>query len=133
VPGEGDRPHANGRGGDLILMIAVLPHKSFTRRGLDLYLNLTITFTQALLGDKIMVPMLKDTTIAFPLPEYTQSGTTFKLQGHGLQHPKKNTKGDLLINVEIEIPKKLTKEQRQKITELQELIKPDQYTKAKVK
>lgn len=127
VPGEGERSRGGTKAGNLVLMINVMPHKFFKRKGLDLAVEVPITFTQALLGDKIMVPTLKGSKVAFPLPEGTQSGTTFKLKGHGIENAKKGATGDLLVTIDIELPKNLTKEQKSKIKELHESLKEDQY------
>jgi len=130
IPGEGEKGRAGARAGNLVLVINVMPHKLFKRKGLDLLTEVPITFTQAILGDKIMVPVLKGNKVAFPLPENTQSGTIFKLKGRGVENPKKGIAGDLLITVDIEMPKNLNKDQKAKIAELQKLIRPDQYDKA---
>ena len=131
VPGEGERSRTGAKAGNLVLMINVMPHKHFKRKGLDLLIDVAVTFTQALLGDKVLVPTLKGTKIAFPLPEGTQSGTTFKLKGQGIENVKKGLVGDLLVTVDIELPKMLTKEQKSKVKELHELLKSDQYDKSK--
>ena len=131
VPGEGERSRGGNKPGNLVLMINVMPHKLFKRKGLDLAVDVAASFTQALLGDKIMVPTLKGPKISFPLPEGTQSGTTFKLKGYGIENAKKGVSGDLLVTIDIELPKNLTKEQKQKIKELHESVKPEQYEKAR--
>ncbi|MCL2375407.1 MAG: molecular chaperone DnaJ [Firmicutes bacterium] len=130
IPGEGERSKTGAKNGNLILIINVMPHKQFKRKGLDLLVECHITFTQALLGDKIMVPMLKKEKVAFPLPENTQAGTIFKLKGQGIENPKKGISGDLLVTIEVEMPKNLTKEQKNKIIDLQKMIDPSQYKKA---
>ena len=130
VPGEGERSRTGAKAGNLVLMINVMPHKHFKRKGLDLAIEVPVSFSQALLGDKVMVPTLKGPKVAFPLPEGTQSGTTFKLKGHGIENAKKGVTGDLLVTIDIELPKNLTKEQRNKIKELHESIKPEQYEKS---
>lgn len=131
IPGEGERTRTGTKAGNLILTITVLPHKMFRRKGLDLLVDIPVTFTQALLGDKVLVPTLKGNKIAFPLPEGAQSGMTFKLKEQGLENPKKQIKGDLLVTIDIELPKNLSKDQRQKIKELHESLKPEQYDKAR--
>lgn len=131
VPGEGERSRNGTKAGNLVLMINVMPHKHFKRKGLDLLIDVPVTFTQALLGDKVLVPTLKGSKIAFPLPEGTQSGTTFKLKGQGIENTKKGLVGDLLVTVDIELPKSLTKEQKNKVKELHDLLKADQYDKSK--
>lgn len=131
IPGEGERTRTGTKAGNLILNITVLPHKLFRRKGLDLLVDIPVAFSQALLGDKVLVPTLKGNKIAFTLPEGAQSGMTFKLKEQGLENPKKQLKGDLLVTIDIELPKNLTKEQRQKIKELHESLKPEQYDKAR--
>lgn len=131
IPGEGERTRSGSKAGNLILTITVLPHKLFRRKGLDLLVDIPVTFTQALLGDKVLVPTLKGNKIAFPLPEGAQSGMTFKLKQQGIENPKKQIKGDLLVTIDIELPKNLSKEQRQKLKELHESFKPEQYDKAR--
>ena len=131
IPGEGERTRSGSKAGNLILNITVLPHKLFRRKGLDLLVDIPVAFTQALMGDKVLVPTLKGNKIAFSLPEGAQSGMTFKLKEQGLENPKKQLKGDLLVTIDIELPKNLTKEQRQKIKELHESLKPEQYDKAR--
>ena len=130
VPGEGERGKAGTSSGHLNLIVTVTAHKMFKRKGLDLLIDIPITFTQALLGDKIMIPMIRGTKVGFTLPENTQSGTIFKLKGQGLESPKRG-KGDLLVTVEIEIPKNLSKDQKNKIKELNSIIKTDQYEKVR--
>lgn len=131
VPGEGERSRSGSKAGNLVLMVNVVPHKNFKRKGLDLIIDVPVTFTQALLGDKVLVPTLKGTKVAFPIPEGTQSGTTFKLKEQGIANPKKGVVGDLLVTVDIELPKALTKEQKDKIKALHETLKPEQYDKSK--
>lgn len=131
IPGEGERTRTGTKAGNLILTITVLPHKTFRRKGLDLLADIPVTFTQALMGDKVLVPTLKGNKIAFTLPEGAQSGMTFKLKEQGIENPKKGIKGDLLVTIDIELPKNLTKEQKQKIKELNDSFKPEQYDKAR--
>ncbi|MDE7164469.1 MAG: J domain-containing protein [Clostridiales bacterium] len=131
IPNEGERTRTGAKAGNLILNITVLPHKLFRRKGLDLLVDIPVAFTQALMGDKVLVPTLKGNKIAFTLPEGAQSGMTFKLKEQGLENPKKQLKGDLLVTIDIELPKNLSKEQRQKIKELHESLKPEQYDKAR--
>jgi molecular chaperone DnaJ len=95
---------------------------------LDLYANLSISFAQALLGGKVQVPTLREKR-AITLNECTQTNTTFRIRGEGIE--TKRNKGDLLITVDIELPKNLTKEQKDQIKKLNESLKPDQFINAK--
>ncbi|MCL2598939.1 MAG: molecular chaperone DnaJ, partial [Firmicutes bacterium] len=127
VRGEGDKGRLGGMPGSLIIQITVTPHKFFKRKGLDLFIDLPVTFAQAALGDKVLVPTLKN-KLSFTLPEATQTSTTFKLKGQGIINSK-GTAGDLLVTVEVEVPKSLTKEQKEGLKKLQETIKIEQYSK----
>lgn len=131
IPNEGERTRNGGKAGNLILTITVQPHKTFRRKGLDLLVDVPVTFTQALMGDRILVPALRGSKIAFTLPEGAQSGTTFKIKEQGIENPKRQIKGDMLVTIDIELPRNLTKEQKQKIKELNESLKPEQYDKAR--
>ena len=128
VRGEGEKV-ANGRAGNLQLIINVLPHQIFKRTGADLYVELPVTFIQAALGEKVKVPTLKGTELQFALTEGVKSGSVLKLKGHGIT-TKRGT-GDMYVTVVVELPKKLTKEQKAKIKALEEDIKPEQFDKVK--
>lgn len=131
IPGEGQRSIAGTKAGNLVLMINVMPHKLFKRKGLDLMLELPVAFTQALLGDKVYVPTLKGSKVAFPLPEGTQNGTKFNIKGHGIENAQKGIAGNLIITIKIELPRNLTKAQLNKVRELSDMVKSEQYDKAK--
>lgn len=128
VRGEGDRA-PNGKAGNLQLIINVLPHKIFTRNGANLYVELPVTFIQAALGEEVKVPTLKGTELKFELTEGIRSGEVLKLPGRGIT-TKRGT-GDMFVTVIVDMPKKLTKEQRNKIKSLEKEFKPEQYDKVK--
>lgn len=128
VRGEGEKV-ANGTPGNLQLIINVLPHKIFKRSGADLYVELPVTFTQAILGEKVKVPTLKGTELQFGLTEGVRSGEVLKLQGRGIT-TKRGT-GDMYVTIIVDMPKKLTKEQKAKIKALDAEFKIDQYEKVK--
>jgi len=128
VQGEGDKPKGGGNAGNLVFVVTVMPHKHLKRKGVDLFVDLPITFTQAALGDKVFVPSLKG-KIIFDIPSSTQTGQTFRLKEQGIQTPKK--KGDLIITVEVEMPKNLSSSQQKLLKELHSSLKLDQYEKAR--
>ena len=128
VIGEGEKV-IGGKNGDLYLNITVMSHKIFTRRGMDLYLDYPITFTQAILGEKIDLPQLKGGTFSYTLPEGVLGGTTVRIKGQGIT-TKRGT-GDMYVTFIVDLPKKLSKEQRKKIMQLNEELKRDQYDKIK--
>ena len=128
VRGEGEKV-SGGRAGNLQLVINVQPHKIFKRVSNDLYCELPVTFVQAILGEKMKIPTLKGTELVFDLTEGITSGSVLKLKGHGIT-TKRGT-GDLYVTVQVDMPKKLTKEQKSKIKALEGILKPDQYPQVK--
>lgn len=109
--GEGEAGLRGGPAGDLYITITVKPHKLFTRRGTDLYLDMNIPMTVAALGGEIQVPTLRG-TVKYTVPEGTQPGTTFRLKEQGMPRLNSNSKGDLLVRTNVTIPKRLSDEQR---------------------
>ena len=130
VRGEGDRSRS-GKNGDLYINVIVSPHKYFQKQGLDLVMNYSITPFQAMLGDKITIQNLKGANQTLVIPEGTQTGAVLKIKGQGIE--KRLMKGDILVNVTVEVPKALTREQKQKIKELESTFKQSQYDKTKLK
>ncbi len=117
--GEGEAGHRGGPNGDLYVVITVKPHKLFTRKGFDLYLDMNIPMTVASLGGVIQVPTLSG-TVKYSIPEGTQPGTTFRLREQGVQRLNASGKGDLLVRANVQIPKKLNDEQRELMQKLAE-------------
>ncbi len=109
--GQGGPGMNGGPAGDLYVTISVRPHKLFQRDGTTLLLDMPISFTQAALGADIDVPTLTG-KIKYHIPEGTQSGTEFRIKGQGLPRVGSAYKGDLLIRVKVEVPKRLTEKQK---------------------
>jgi molecular chaperone DnaJ len=118
--GEGEMGERGGPAGDLYVYISVRPHKLFKRRGYDLHCDIPITFGQAALGAEIEVPTLGG-KVKYTVPEGTQTGTVFRLRNQGVQHLRSNTRGDLYVKVNIEVPKKLTGKQKELLQQFEEL------------
>lgn len=112
IPWEGEAGYRGGPNGDLYVNIKVKPHKSFRRSGYDLNLNISIPFTVAVLGGEITVPTLSE-SIKYNIPEGTQTGTTFRLRGQGIQRLRSRDKGDLLVKVDVEVPRRLNDKQKE--------------------
>ncbi len=109
--------------GDLYLKVTVLPDPKFKREGDDLRIDQPVNFFTALLGGEVPVSTI-DKTVKLTIPPETDSGKTFRLKGLGmpkLGSPKKH--GDLYATVEVQVPKNLTAEQKEKFEELQKSIK----------
>lgn len=109
--GMGSAGHKGGPNGDLYVTISVRPHKQFTRKGFDLYLQMPISYTMAALGGSLTVPTLKE-SVKYQIPAGTQTGSTYRLREQGIQRLNASGKGDLLVTVNVEVPKHLTDEQK---------------------
>lgn len=115
--GHGEAGHNGGADGDLLITIRVKAHKQFIREGFNLYQNISIPVTTAVLGGEVVVPTLSG-NIKYNIPAGTQSGVTFRLREQGIQRLNQTGKGDMFVNVAVEIPKKLTEKQRKLFEEL---------------
>ena len=128
--GMGDAGTNGGPAGDVIVMVTVRPDDLFQRDGYDVWVTIPITFSQAVLGDNITVPTI-DGKVEYTLPEGTQSGTTFRLRGKGIQYLNGRGRGDMYVKCEVEIPKKLNKTQRDALKKFEGTLKDDNYEKRK--
>jgi molecular chaperone DnaJ len=116
VQGQGEAGEQGGPSGDLHVYIEVKEHPIFSRHANDLVCQVPITFTQAALGAEIEVPTLpgKDKGT---VPAGSQHGEVFKLKGKGLPDLRSRRSGDELVQILVEIPRKLTDKQRQLLRE----------------
>lgn len=117
VPGEGEPGSNSGPAGDLYVVLEVKPHPYFERRDADLYCTVPVSIVQAALGTEIVVPGLNgEETVK--IPEGTQTGEIIRLKGKGMPDPHGGGKGDLYVNIHVEVPTKLTREQRRLFEQL---------------
>jgi molecular chaperone DnaJ len=107
--------------GDLYVDIRVRPHKLFERDGDQLYAEIPIPITTAILGGQIKVPTL-DGSVMLKVPTETQTGRTFRLKGKGVKSVRSNRPGDLMVRVTVETPVNLTREQRELVEQLQDTL-----------
>lgn len=128
--GGGDAGVNGGPSGDLRINVNVRPHPIFVRDGFDVYCEIPITFTQAALGAEITVPTL-DGKVKFTIHEGTQPGDEFKLRGKGIQRLNYSGKGDQYVKITVEVPKDLSKAQKEKLKEFDELADEKNYKKQK--
>nr|WP_199726389.1 molecular chaperone DnaJ [Acidipila sp. EB88] len=110
--GGGDAGRFGGPAGDLYIVLTVKPHSFFERDGNDVHCIVPISFTQAALGDEITIPTLEGDT-RMKVPEGTQSGKEFRMRGKGVPYLNEHGRGDLIVEVAVQTPKKLTREQRE--------------------
>ncbi len=126
--GYGQASTEGGEPGDLIVVFRVEPHKLFSRKNNDLYVDVPIPFRTAALGGKVMVPGLDD-AIPFDIPEGTQSGQTFTLRGKGLR--TRSGTGNLYLRAVVEVPARLTREQKKALADAMESVDLRQFDKSK--
>jgi len=116
VAGEGDPGVHGGPPGDLFIMLNIEEHPFFRRDGTEIICEVPLSFPQASLGAEIEVPTL-DGTSKLKIPAGTQSGKTFHLKGKGVQKVGGNVRGDQIVIVYIDVPKKLTPRQKELLEE----------------
>ena len=119
--GGGDAGRYGGPSGDLYIVLTVKPHPFFERDENDLHCVVPISFTQAALGDEITIPTLEGDT-RLKVPEGTQSGKEFRLRAKGVPYLNEHGRGDMIVQVAVQTPKKLTREQKELLRQFGEGI-----------
>lgn len=112
--GNGDAGLRGGPAGDLYVVIHIKEHPVFERLEEDLHCEIPVSFGKAALGGEVMVPTLEGKA-SVKIPPGTQSGTTFRLRGKGIQDLSTGRKGDLHVRVQVEVPTRLSAEQKEQI------------------
>jgi DnaJ-class molecular chaperone len=113
VASEGEPGAGGAPAGDLYLRVRLLPHPQFERRGQDLYARVVVPVTTAVLGGQASLTTLAGRTLRLRIPEATQPGQVFRLRGHGMPAlGKPDQVGDLFATIDVELPRKLTADQR---------------------
>jgi molecular chaperone DnaJ len=119
--GEGESGKFAGPPGDLYVVLNVKSHKFFERDGDDLHCVMPISFPQAALGTELEIQTL-DGEATIKVPEGTQSGKAFKLKGRGVPHLNSHGKGDLIVEIRVQTPLKLSKQQKDLLRQLSETM-----------
>ena len=130
LSGLGDTGSNGGPAGDLIVIVTVRPDTMFEREGYDVHVTVPLTYSQAVIGAQVIVPTI-DGKVAYTVPDGTQSGTTFRLRSKGIQYVNGRGRGDQYVHVTVEIPKKLTKAQREALKTFEDTLKEDNYEQRK--
>ena len=130
VGGEGNCGINGGPNGDLHINITVRPDPIFERDGYDVWTEIPLTYAQATLGDEITVPTV-DGKVKYTVPEGTQTGTVFRLRGKGIKKVNRNDHGDHYVRVTVEVPRNLTKEQKEKLRDYEKSLGEKNYAKRK--
>ena len=127
--GYGQAAQMGGVPGDLIIVFKIEPHKLFIRDKFDLKLDLPISFKTAALGGTVKVPTI-DETFEFTIPEGTQSGQVFTIRGKGIRSASRGV-GNLILRVIVEVPTKLSKDQKREIEKLDKSLELKQCERMK--
>ena len=120
LAGEGEAGMRGAPAGDLYIFLTVKPHRIFEREGANMACRVPIPMTTAALGGTIEVPVIDGTRAKISIPEGTQSGTQFRLKGKGMTVVRSNARGDMYVQVEVEVPKNLSKRQKELLREFEE-------------
>jgi molecular chaperone DnaJ len=120
VSGEGDAGEPGAPRGDLYVFVQQAEHKIFQRSGADVITEIPVSFAQMALGDSVELPTLRGRA-EMTIPPGTASGKVFRLKGQGLPVLEGRGRGDQLVRVFVEVPKKLSERQRELLKEFAEL------------
>ncbi|MDL2239347.1 molecular chaperone DnaJ [Bacteroidales bacterium OttesenSCG-928-K03] len=119
VSGKGNAGPMNGINGDLLVVIEEIPHESFRRDGNNILYDKFINVTDAILGTSLQIPTLGN-PVKIKIPAGTQTGKVLRVKGKGLPSVNYHGKGDLLVSVNVWVPKHLTKEETKIIEQLKD-------------
>jgi molecular chaperone DnaJ len=119
VAGRGEAGQGGAQPGDLYVSVRVRPHRFFGRKGSDLTLSLPVTYPEAALGAKVKVPTMNG-AVTLKIPAGTTSGRTFRVRGKG-GPLRAGGQGDLLVTVNVEVPSKVSKQEKQLLEQLREV------------
>jgi len=122
--GEGDVGRMGGPKGDLYVILSIRPHDFFERHGYDLHCVIPISYPQAALGAEFEIPGI-DGAATIKIPEGTQNGKELRVRGRGVPYLNEKGKGDLIVRVEVQIPRKLSRAQRELVAKLGETMAMD--------
>ena len=128
--GQGNIGANGGPSGDVYVDVLVRPHPIFKREGTHIFCEVPITYVQAALGDELTVPTI-DGKVKYKIPEGTQPSTTFPLKGKGVKSLNSNSRGNQYFTVTVEVPKNLSKKQKEVLKELDQNLSDASYEKRK--
>lgn len=128
--GQGEAGKNGGPAGDLQLLIKVASHKVLKRDGYDVFEDVYVSFTDALLGKKVTIAGINE-KLTITIPALTQTGTIITVKGKGTKVLNKNAYGDLFAKIIVEMPKTLSKHEKELVEELDKSILEREYPKKK--
>ena len=124
VPDHGEAGLRGSAAGDLLVTVRIAPHEFLHREGADLHARMSLTITEAALGAEVEAPGLSD-DVEVAVPAGTQHGDRIRIRGQGMPRLRGSGRGDMIVHASVEIPKKLTKRQREILGELAETFGED--------
>jgi molecular chaperone DnaJ len=116
LAGRGEPGGPGAPAGDLFVVVHVQKHTVFARKGDDLTIELPVTYPEAALGANVEVPTLNGGPVTLKVPSGTPGGKTFRIKGKGV--PRRNGRGDLLVTVKVDVPGRLSREEKQLLQQL---------------
>ena len=126
--GQGHAGRNGGPAGDVYISVSVSEHQIFERRGIDIYCEVPISFTDAALGCEMTVPTLEG-KIKYNVPEGTQTDSTFRFKGKGIPRLGTKSRGDMYVTVTVEVPKKLNAKQKELLQKFAETVTDKNHEK----
>ena len=117
--GQGGAGVNGGPAGDVIVTVSIRPHPLFQRDGYDVWCEVPISYAQACVGDKLIVPTI-DGKVEYTMPAGTQPGTVFRMRGKGIQAVNGRGRGDQFVKVTLEVPKNLSDHQKDLLRKLED-------------
>ncbi len=127
LSGEGDGGPNGAQSGDLYVFVSVDPHPVLQRDGADIFCNLPVTLTQAALGCSIELPLLNGKRVKLTIPKGAQPGQQFRLRGKGMPVLRSRATGDLYVQLTVEMPAHLTREQEKLLKKFEAASGEDTY------
>ena len=118
VPGAGDASPDGGPNGDLFVVVYVREQDAFERDGINLWTGLTASYPKLVLGGEMQVQTLEGDKILLKIPAGTQVGSVLRIPGKGLPKGNSSSRGDLFVRMRVDVPKKVTEEQRELLKKL---------------
>ncbi|MDE6539679.1 MAG: molecular chaperone DnaJ [Ruminococcus sp.] len=128
LSGQGDCGVNGGPSGDLLINVTVKSHSIFKREGFDIHCDIPVTYMEAVLGAEITVPTI-DGDVKYNISEGTQTGTVFRLKGKGVKKINRTERGNQYVTIYVEVPKNLTKKQKDLLREFEASLSDKNYTK----
>ncbi|MCC8398547.1 MAG: molecular chaperone DnaJ [Rickettsia endosymbiont of Labidopullus appendiculatus] len=125
LTGEGDAGIRGGSNGDLYIFVTIKPHDLYKVDGINLHCRLPISFIKAILGEEIEVPDIEGGKVKLKIPAGTQNGEQLRLKGKGMSKVRSTVRGDMFAHIHIEIPKNLTKKQKELLEMLDKELASD--------